>query len=175
MADATTSSASSPKANSNPNDPYANIDPKYVRGSFRFEVKINGLNIFQTFVKISGAKSYSEELEYMHGGDAYVQKAPGRPKFDNVRFERIFTGLDDLYYWRRSIEQGSFDESTRKDVTVYLKDLAGNDIRMMILRNAWPIAWEMPEFDSGASSPAMENFELAATEVYEEMPTSTTT
>lgn len=142
---------------------------KNVRGGFYFEVFIDGMDdILQTFTKVSGSKSNSEGLEYMHGGDQFVQRAPGRPTFDNVTFERIYNGVDELYKWRRAIEDGIFDDDSRRDVTVYLKDSAGKDIRKMVLVKAWPISWNMPDLDANSSSPAIEIFELAATQVFEE-------
>ena len=60
------------------------------------------------------------------------------------------------------------DNDSRRDVTVYLKDSAGKDIRKMVLVKAWPISWNMPDLDANSSSPAIESFELAATEVFEE-------
>ena len=140
-----------------------------VRGGFYFEVFIDGVDdVYQTFTKVSGSKSTSEGLEYMHGGDQFVQRAPGRPTFDNVTFERIYNGVDQLYKWRRAIESGVFDNDSRRDVTVYLKDSTGKDIRKMVLVKAWPISWNMPDLDANTSSPAIESFELAATEVFEE-------
>ena len=140
-------------------------------GGFRFRVSIEGITVDRindAFTKISGLTSQSEEIPFMHGTDPYVYLAPGRSKFEPVEFERVYNGIDTFYKWRRDIEQGTFDDEQRVGVRIEVLSIKGEVVRTMVLVNAWPIKWEMPDLDAGASGPAIEKFSLACKEIYEE-------
>lgn len=140
-------------------------------GGFRFRVSIEGITVDRindAFTKISGLTSQSEEIPFMHGTDPYVYLAPGRSKFEPVEFERVYNGIDAFYKWRRDIETGTFDDEQRVGVRIEVLSIKGEVVRTMVLVNAWPIKWEMPDLDAGASGPAIEKFSLACKEIYEE-------
>lgn len=142
-------------------------------GGFRFRVVVAGITedmINASFSKISGLVSKSEEIQFMHGTDAYVRLAPGRSHFEPVEFERVYNGLDAFYMWRREIEVGHFDSDLRRDVRVELLDSQERVIRTMVLVSAWPISWEMPDLSADSSAPAIEKFSLACKEIYEDSP-----
>ena len=140
-------------------------------GGFRFRVFVEGITadrINDAFTKISGLTSESEDIPFMHGTDPYVYLAPGRSKFQPVEFERIYNGIDSFYKWRREIETGTFDDEQRVSVRVEVLNSKAEVVRTMRLVDAWPIKWEMPDLDAGASGPAIEKFSLACKEIYEE-------
>ncbi len=149
----------------------------YAYGGFRFRLFMADANgkfstdaesqqINQAFVKVSGVGTESEIIEYMQGTDVSVATSPGRVKYSNITLDRVFKGADELYRWRRRIEQGYAD---RRSIKVEMLDLTGQQlIRSMILHGAWPCKWNMPDLDASDSSPAIESIELAVIEVYEE-------
>lgn len=140
--------------------------PFPVYGAFRFRVYIDNSDqaVNQAFTKVSGVQSESETMEYMQGTDAYVNTAPGRPKFADVELQRVYNGIDSFYKWRRAIERG---EIVRRTVTIELLDVQNRFVRAMSCIDAWPKAWYMPEMDSQTSSPAMERIVLSVSEVAE--------
>ncbi len=142
-------------------------------GTFRFRVNVQTIAssaINQAWARVSGVVSESEPMEFMHGSDAFVRKAPGRSTFGDVTMERVYEGIDALYRWRRAIETGWDPQrgDFRRDITVEMLDRALNPVRKLILRGAWPIRWEMPELDASSTSPAMEKITLCVEEVYED-------
>jgi phage tail-like protein len=140
-------------------------------GGFRFRVFIEGITVDRindAFTKISGLTSESEDIPFMHGTDPYVYLAPGRSKFQAVEFERVYNGIDSFYRWRREIETGTFDDEQRVVVRVEVLNSKSEVLRTMVLVNAWPIKWEMPDLDAGTSGPAIEKFSLVCKEIYEE-------
>ena len=149
------------------------VDRAY--GGFRFRLFVAGsgetsfdtgtMSINQAFVKVSGVATESEIVEYMQGTDSSVCTSPGRVKYSNIVLDRVFKGTDDLYKWRRRIESGSAD---RRNVKIEMLSLDNQLIRSMILREAWPCKWNLPDLDAGDSSPAIETIELSVVEVYEE-------
>ena len=63
----------------------ANPTNKYI-GSFQFRVTVQGINDpLDGFVKVSPIVSSTENLEFKHGLDRSVRKAPGRSQFVNYR------------------------------------------------------------------------------------------
>jgi phage tail-like protein len=145
---------------------------KYL-GTFRFRVQVQTISsaqINQAWTRVSGVVSESEPMEFMHGVDPFVRKAPGRSTFGDVTMERVYEGIDSLYRWRRAIESGWDPQKGdfRRDITVEMLDRAMNPVRKIILRGAWPLRWEMPELDASNTSPAMEKITFCVEEVYED-------
>lgn len=140
-------------------------------GGFTFRVVIQvqgrdiGSSINQAWTKVSGIVSESEPIEYMHGTDRNVLKAPGRTKFSDVELERVYLGSDAFYDWRRRIEGGALELGT---VTIEILDRTlSNVVRRITCHKAWPMKWEMPDLDASASQPLLEKITLAVADVTE--------
>ncbi|MCB9765023.1 MAG: phage tail protein [Alphaproteobacteria bacterium] len=128
-------------------------------GAWNFRVKIDGVtdDVNQGFIRISGVVSQSEPMEFMHGVDPYVRKAPGRASFEDMTLERVYNGTDAFYEWRLAIEEGTID---RKDVVIELMKPDGSLARTTKCINAYPSRWELPEMDTSGSSGAVERITL---------------
>lgn len=128
-------------------------------GSWNFRIKIDDItgDVNQGFTRVSGVVSQSEPMEFMHGVDPYVRKAPGRANFEDMTIERVYNGIDAFYQWRETIEQGSI---VRRDVTIELLKPDGSVVRTTKCINAYPSRWELPEMDTSGSSGAVERITL---------------
>lgn len=140
-------------------------------GGFTFRVVIQvggrdiGSSVNQAWVKVSGLVSETEPIEYMHGTDWNVLKAPGRTKFSDLELERVYLGSDAFYDWRRRIERGSLELGT---VTIEVLDRTlSNVVRTITCYKAWPVKWEMPDLNAAASEPLLEKITLAVADVAE--------
>lgn len=140
-------------------------------GSYQFRVFITteyggvASDVNQSFVRVSGVVTTSEDIAYMRGTDTSVGSAPGRTKFDDLQMERIFNGVDDFYKWRRRIEGGQMELG---NLAIEMLDRGGQVVRRIICADAWPKRWEMPEMDSNSSNLAMEKITLAVADIYED-------
>jgi phage tail-like protein len=152
---------------------------RYV-GKFKFRVYFPSLSqsgglkgsVNQAFVRVSGLATESEQMTYMQGTDNSVNTAPGRVKYNDVEFTRIYDGLDAFYAWRRMVERGLVfsNGDYRLDVAVELLRRDESVARSMMLRGAWPAKWTMPDFDATSSDGAFESFTLSVSEIYEQDP-----
>ena len=143
-------------------------------GAFNFEVIVNwdesifspsdDTTITQSFTRVSGVVSHSEQMEFMQGTDPFVRKAPGRAAFEDVTLERVYNGVDAFYAWRAYVQQGN---DAPLSVDIYMKRRDGTDARHVQCVGAWPSRWEMPEMDAGGSSAAVERITLTVLEVLE--------
>ncbi len=133
-------------------------------GAWNFRVKIDDVtgDVNQGFTRVSGVVSTSEPMEFMHGVDPYVRKAPGRSSFEDVQMERIYNGLDAFYEWRLAIEEG---DVVRRDITIEMLKPSGDVVRTMKCINAYPSRWELPEMDTSGSSGAIERITLTVERV----------
>jgi phage tail-like protein len=145
--------------------PGANPTNVYI-GSFQFRVTVEGINDpLDGFIKVSSIVSTTENIEFKHGLDANVRKAPGRTTFEDITLERVYSGLDEFAAWRESIVNGTID---RRTVSIeYLRN-DGTLVRKYSLYNAYPNKWELPEMDAGGSNTAVERVTLSVEKVVQE-------
>jgi phage tail-like protein len=151
-------------------------------GSFVFEVSIADLpGFYNTFTRVSGVSSESEQLTWMQGMDRSVNTAPGKVKYADITLERVFQGPDAFYGWRRDVEEGKgMDDSDtnkyRKTVEIRLykrdhhadKTAPGTLVRHVKLIGAWPSRWQFPDMDASASNMATETIVLTVQDAFEE-------
>ena len=53
--------------------------------------------------------SETEIVEFKQGNDMVVRKSAGRTTYANIVLERGYTATDDLWQWRKNIEDGKID------------------------------------------------------------------
>lgn len=135
-------------------------------GSFQFRVTIEGINDpLDGFIKVSPITSTTENIDFKHGLDSNVRKAPGRTTFEDVTLERVYSGLDELSVWREAIVNGNID---RRTVSIeYLRN-DGSVVRKYSLYNCYPNKWELPEMDAGGSNTAVEKITFSVEKVVQE-------
>jgi phage tail-like protein len=137
-------------------------------GNYNFLLEISGVTgdaktIVGGFKSMSGMTSETEIIEFKQGNDRVVRKKPGRTTYSNLVLERGYTATDDLFKWRKNIEDGVID---RRAGTITMLD---QDLETIVAEfnfyEAWPCKWIVPEIDSDQSGMAIERIELAVEKV----------
>jgi len=137
-------------------------------GAFNFLLEIGGITsdtkqVVGRFKSMSGMTSETEIIEFKQGNDRVVRKKPGRTTYSNIVLERGYTATDDLFKWRKNIEDGIID---RRAGTITMLD---NDLETIVAEfnfyEAWPCKWVVPEIDSDQSGMAIERIEIACEKV----------
>ena len=137
-------------------------------GNYNFLLEISGITgdaktIVGGFKAVSGMDSETEIVEFKQGNDKVVRKKPGRTTYANITLERGYTATDDLWQWRKNIEDGLID---RRSGSVIVLDQDGEtEVARYNFYEGWPCKWYVPEMDSDQSGMAIEKVELAVEKV----------
>jgi phage tail-like protein len=131
---------------------------KYI-GAFNFRVSIDGIKQENSkIVSISGVGVDSKLVD-----DSTNDKKPlsggGANLFTEVEIKRVYQGYDQLYNWRLMIEEG-IDALRTVSIEILANDL-DTVVRKIVLHNAWPHKWQLPNLDSSSTGPAIETISLA--------------
>ena len=137
-------------------------------GAYNFLLEISGITgdtktIVGGFKTVSGMDSETEVIEFKQGNDKVVRKKPGRTTYANITLERGFTATDDLFLWRKNIEDGVIDR--RSGSIVILDQDMQSEVARYNFYEAWPCKWYVPDMDSDSSGMAIEKIELAVEKV----------
>jgi phage tail-like protein len=137
--------------------PGPNATNTYV-GSFHFKVTISGINDpLDGFMDCSGVKSTTEPMEFKHGMDTVVRKAPGRTVYEPITLTRAYAGYDEFTKWRDSIIAGNID---RRTVSIEYLRPDHSVLTRFDLLGAWISRWESPDMNAMGSEGAKEKIEL---------------
>jgi phage tail-like protein len=137
-------------------------------GAYHFLLEIQGVVndtrvIVGGFKSVSGMDSETEIVEFKQGNDKVVRKKPGRTTYSNIVLERGYTATDDLWNWRKNIEDGQID---RRSGSVIILDQDGEtEVARYNFFEAWPCKWYVPDMDSDTSGMAIEKLEIAVEKV----------
>ena len=130
-------------------DPYRN---------FNFRLEIKGIQV-GGFSDCSGFASSTDPIEYREGGEnKFVRKLPSLTKTTNITLKWGLTDSRDLYNWYRDVMNGKLQ---RRDGSIIVVDLEGNDKVRWNFFNAWPTKWDGPDFTAKGNDVAVETLELA--------------
>ena len=137
-------------------------------GSFHFLLEIQGVIsdtkiIVGGFKSVSGMDSETEIVEFKQGNDKVVRKKPGRNTYANIVLERGYTATDDLWTWRKNIEDGKID---RRSGSVIILDQDGQtEVARYNFYEGWPCKWYVPDMSADSSAMAIEKLEIAIEKV----------
>ena len=137
-------------------------------GAYHFLLEIQGVIndtkvIVGGFKSVSGMDSETEVISFKQGNDTVVRKKPGRTTYANIVLERGFTATDDLWQWRKNIEDGKID---RRSGSVIVLDQDGQtEVARYNFYEGWPCKWNVPDMDADSSSMAIEKIEIAVERV----------
>ena len=137
-------------------------------GAYNFLLEVTGItqdskSIIGGFKTLSGMDSETEVIEFKQGNDKVVRKKPGRTTYANITLERGFTATDDLWQWRKNIEDGLIDR--RSGSIIILDQDLETEVARYNFYEAWPCKWFVPDMDSDSSAMAIEKVELAVEKV----------
>jgi len=137
-------------------------------GGFMFLLEIQGIIgdtrvIVGGFKSVSGMDSETEVIEFKQGNDMVVRKKPGRTTYANIVLERGYTATDDLWQWRKNIEDGKID---RRSGSIIILDNDGQtEVARYNFYEGWPSKWYVPDMDADKSSMAIEKVEIAVEKI----------
>ena len=137
-------------------------------GNYNFLLEISGITgdnktIVGGFKSLAGMDSETEVVEFKQGNDKVVRKKPGRTTYANITLERGYTATDDLWQWRKNIEDGLID---RRSGSIVVLDQDGEtEVARYNFYEGWPCKWYVPDMDSDQSGMAIEKIEIAVEKV----------
>ena len=137
-------------------------------GAYHFLLEIQGVVrdnkvIVGGFKSVAGMDSETEVIEFKQGNDMVVRKKPGRTTYSNIVLERGFTATDDLWQWRKNIEDGKID---RRSGSIIVLDQDGQtEVARYNFYEGWPCKWNVPDMNSDTSAMAIEKIEVCVEKV----------
>jgi phage tail-like protein len=109
------------------------------------------------FTEVSGLSAEIETMTYNEGGrNDSVHKLPTRMKHPNLVLKRGVTDVKDLQQWL----QESFMGPDRKEITLTMYNEQLETIRRWSFKNAYPVKWTGPQFNSSQNTVATEALEI---------------
>ena len=134
-------------------DPYRN---------FNFLVEIDGITQ-AGFSDVTGFDITVEPIEYREGGQVTsARKIPGMAKYGNITLKRGITDSAELYEWLRQVATGVIE---RRNGSIILLDLDGQEKLRWNFFEAWPTKWDGPDFSAKGNEVAIETLELVVERV----------
>ena len=126
--------------------------------AYNFHVEIEGL-IMGGFTEISGLEGEIQVEDYAEGGlNDYVHQFPTRTTYPSrLVLKQGLTLMDTLYRWYDDVVRGKVK---RRNGTIMLLDNQSYPVMWWSFKNAYPVRWEGPAFDSMQSQVAFEVVEL---------------
>jgi phage tail-like protein len=123
-----------------------------------FELKLSPLSSpVGYYTEVSGLTAEIEVMTYNEGGrNDSVHKLPTRMKHPNLVLKRGVTTVKDLEAWL----EDSFMGPTRKEITLTMYNQRLDKIRTWSFKNAYPVKWTGPSFNSGQNAVATEAIEI---------------
>jgi len=127
-----------------------------------FRVEIEGIDS-GSFRKCSGLKTETEVFEYQEGGDnESTHKLVGQTKTSNIVLTKGFISDPALFKWRDEIQASGTNKIKRRSGSIVALALDGKtEVGRWNFQKAWPMRWEMTEFDAHSGEAACEILELA--------------
>jgi phage tail-like protein len=130
-----------------------------------FRVEIESIDSGR-FSKCSGLKTETEVFEYQEGGvNDSVHKLVGPSRASNIVLTRGYISDVKVYEWREGFVNRGKQGARHNGAIIAL----GNDGKTVLGRwnftKAWPVRWEMTEFDSHTGQAACETLELAVEKI----------
>ncbi|MEO0583380.1 MAG: phage tail protein [Bacteroidota bacterium] len=133
----------------------------YPAVNFYFDVTFSGIsNEGDTkFMEVSGLEMTLETKPFKEGGSQHTYFLPVKTKFKHLVLKRGFYKDSELIQWCKDTFQSY--KIDLKDVTIKLLDEKGIPIATWTAINAYPVKWNMSNFNSNKNEIAIETLELA--------------
>lgn len=130
----------------------------YPYTSFRFRIEIGGV-IVAHVSEVTGLQVETETEPYEEGGvNDFVYQLPKRTKYQNITLKRGITDLDEMWRWHQDVVNGIFE---RKDGSIILMDIKGEDKWWWNFSKAYPVKWTGPDLRANSNTVAFETIVLA--------------
>ena len=127
---------------------------------FCFKVKVGNYANDAFFKSVSGIRYETEVVPVREGGqNLTTYQLPGAVKWSNIVLKQGFTKDSGLLRWRTEWTRPTF--GPRENVTIIQLNTALEPCAEWTAFRAWPVKWEIAEFDAAKSELAIETLELA--------------
>jgi phage tail-like protein len=127
---------------------------------FCFHVSVPGYGEDTFFKSVSGLRYETEIVPVKEGGqNLTTYQLPGGLKWSNIVLKQGFTKDSKLLNWRIEWTQRNF--GPRVAVTITQLNTALEPCAVWTAVRAWPVKWEISEFDASKNEVAIETLELA--------------
>ncbi|MEU9995407.1 phage tail protein [Streptomyces sp. NPDC048370] len=132
-----------------------------------FGVQLGGYMV-ESIQEISGL-SYEEDVvevrQVTPDGKLLIKKQPGARQAGEVTITRGMDKSSEFTKWvKETLENGAVD-SARQNLTIEVKDAAGETVRRIQLMQGWASKWEGPSLKAGESSAATETVTITFEEI----------
>lgn len=131
-----------------------------------FKVEIDSIDM-GTFHKCSGLKTETEIFEYQEGGEnERVHKLVGQSRASNIVLANGYIVDPALFKWREEIAARPNDPIKRRSGSIIALARDGKtQLSRWNFQRAWPVRWEMSDFDATQGAASCEILELAVERV----------
>ena len=119
---------------------------------FQYALDIGG-KVSGFFQDCSGIGSEHEIIEQKltdANGRPFIQKLPGRMKWNDVTLKRGITAEMDIWKWRKMVEDGNVD-GARTHCSIIMMSRTGKPVAQWDFNNAWPSKVSGPELKSDSN------------------------
>ena len=136
--------------------------------SFYFSLSLTGQtgHTEASFKEVSGLNIEMETKEIVSSGvNRYQHPVPKSPKYSNLVLRRGLLAKDSpLAQWCNTILMGGLDNAIEtKNILVSLLNENGQPLKAWSFANAWPVKWEVSDFNSEGNELAIETLEFSYT------------
>jgi phage tail-like protein len=127
-----------------------------------FRVEIDSIDS-GAFRKCAGLKNESEVFEYQEGGDnETVRKLIGPTKASNIVLTKGFVSDPALFKWRDEVAASGTNKIARRNGSIVaIAPDNKTEVARWNFEKAWPVRWEMSEFDASTGQALCEMLEIA--------------
>jgi phage tail-like protein len=134
---------------------------------FHYAIEVQGV-VTGYFTECSGIGSEHEVIEHKivdDKGREYIQKIPGRLKWENITLKRGITDNMDIWSWREQVVQGHVDDA-RRNGSIVMFDQALDERARWNFENAWPLKVSGPAIKSDSNEFGIEELVIAHEGLY---------
>lgn len=143
----------------------------YPPTGFHFKVEFQGVSgmdndLEQRFQDVSGLSFEMETETFVEGGEnRFEYKLPKRVKYSNLVLKRGLLTDSALIQWINDAMATFFTvpvyDFKPADILISLLDESGDPVAVWQVKQAYPVKWNVSEFNSSQSAVAIETIELA--------------
>ena len=126
---------------------------------YHFDVQYGGVSL--GFTEVTGLDIQVEVIDYRDGSspEYHARKMPGQHRYSNLVLKRgMVPGDTDFFSWMKTVQSG---QPERRDLVVRLLNNQHEPVFIWKLRNAFPVKYSGPHFNSMSSQMAVETLEIA--------------
>lgn len=136
---------------------------------FHYAIEVQGV-VTGYFTECSGIGSEHEIIEHKvvdEKGREFIQKVPGRLKWQDITLKRGITDNMDIWDWREMVVQGKVDEA-RRNGSIVMFNQALEEVARWNFENAWPSKVSGPSMKSDSNEFGIEELVITHEGLYRE-------